>query len=374
MSRAGGRAGAVAVLLASLLPAWGAYAQSAPAHDDVDVTLIGGGDVDSLLDTIRELVGRLGLTLTPHVAKTAADVAPAPSARVVVEIDFTAPGEIVLSVRSDAAHAAGRRRIARDGSASVVREEVADAVRSMVEAQLMSGEAPDTGPAPSETAEPPPAPPPPPPTREQAPEAPPPVPQAARTFAIDLTTFAGVGPFAGNVSVLGRLGGGIVLASRRGLRPSLALTGEGSLPFESSADAVVAHTTIESARAVAAIEILRSSSWLAIDVGVGFGFDLVSVDSTSNLANANTYAPTKADAMVGASISANLALTPGVVLTLTALGDVDLASHRYVVEIGTAPGSAQDQLFAPWAVRPAAVLGFTFTTFGEGRFASRDPR
>ena len=171
MSAAGWRAGAVAVLLAGLLPAWGAHAQSAPAPDDVDVTLIGGGDVDSLVDTIHELVGRLGLTLTPHIAKTAADVVPAPSARVIVEIDFTAPGEIVLSVRSDAAHAAGRRRIARDGSASVVREEVADAVRSMVEAQLMAGEAPDAGPAPSETAEPPPPPPPPPPpTREQAPD------------------------------------------------------------------------------------------------------------------------------------------------------------------------------------------------------------
>jgi hypothetical protein len=359
-----------------MLPAWGAYAQSAPPPDDVDVTLIGGGDVDSLVDTIRELVGRLGLTLTPHVAKAATDVAPATSARVTVEIDFTAPGEIVLSVRSDAAHAAGRRRIARDGSASVVREEVADAVSSMVQAQLMSDEVPDAGPVPSETAEPPPPPPPPPPpTREQVPEAPP-APPAPRTFAIDLTTFAGVGPFAGNATVVGRLGGGIVLASRRGLRPSLALTGEGSLPFESSADAVVAHTTVESVRAVAAIEILRSHSWLAIDVGVGFGFDLVSVDSTSPLANAMTYSPAKTDWMAGASIAANLALATGVVLTLTALGDVDLvASHRYVVQNGTGPGAIQDSLlFTPWSVRPAAMLGFTFTTFGDARFASRDPR
>jgi len=105
MSRAGGRAGAVAVLLAGLLPAWGAHAQSAPAPDDVDVTLIGGGDVDSLVDTIHELVGRLGLTLTPYIAKTAADVVPAPSARVIVEIDFTAAQ--ILSETIRACRAAG---------------------------------------------------------------------------------------------------------------------------------------------------------------------------------------------------------------------------------------------------------------------------
>jgi hypothetical protein len=364
----------MAVLLAGVLPAWEAYAQPAPPPGDVDVTLVGGGDVDSLVDTIRELVGRLGLTLTPHVANTATDVVPAPSARVIVEIDFTAPGEIVLTVRSDAAHAAGRRRIARDGSASVVREEVADAVSSMVEAQLMSSEAPDAGPAPSETAEPPPPPPPPPPVREQVPEAPPARP-APRTFAIDLTTFAGVGPFAGNVSVVGRLGGGIVLASRRGLRPSLALTGEGFLPFDTSNDGVTAQTTIESVRAVAAIEILRSSSWLAVDVGAGFGFDLVSVDPTTVPAGAQPSPRTKGYAMASASIAANLALTPGVVLTLTALGDVDLASRRsYVVQNDTGLGPPQDLLFAPWPVRPAALLGFTFTTFGDGRFASREPR
>jgi hypothetical protein len=375
MSVARWRAGAVAVLLASVLPARGAYAQAAPPLDDADVTIIGGGsDVDSLVDTIRELMGRLGLALTAHVAKTATDVAPAPSARVVVEIDFTPPGEIVLSVRSDTGHAPGRRRIARDGSASVVREEVADAVSSMVAAQLMSGAAPDAGAARSETAEPPPPPSPaPPPALEPAPEAPPPAPRAPRPFAIDLTTFAGVGPFADDASVVGRLGGGIVLASRRGLRPSIALTGEGFLPFDSTTDGVVAHTSVGSVRAVSAIEILRLDSWLAIDVGAGFGFDVVSVDPAVPT-GASAYPRTEADPVACASIAANFALTPGVVLTLMALGDVDLAPHSYVVSIVTGPGTSEDPLFAPWRVRPAALVGFTFTTFGDARFASRDPR
>src|ERR1700722_5674451 len=101
MSAAGWRAGVAAALLAALLPARPAVAQTAARPPDlVDVTLIGAGsDADELLDSLRELIGRPGLTPTPHLAKSAGDVAPAPLARILVEIDFTPPGEIAMSVR-----------------------------------------------------------------------------------------------------------------------------------------------------------------------------------------------------------------------------------------------------------------------------------
>jgi|HubBroStandDraft_4_1064222.scaffolds.fasta_scaffold64283_2 hypothetical protein len=381
MPAAGWRAGVVAVLLTGVVPAREARAQAAAQpQGDVDVTLIGAGpDADGLVDTIRELVGRLGLTLTPHVAKTAADVGPAPSARVIVEVDFSTPGEIAMSARSDAEHAPARRRIARDGSPAVVREEVADAVSSMVESQLMSDEArkaaaaspPEEPPAP-----PPPEPPPepPPPAREQA--TPSPTHASARWFAVDLTTFAGAGPFAGNVGLVGRIGGGIVLASRRGLRPSLTVTGAGLLPFDTPSTAnVSARGEIESFRAVAAIEILRSYSWFAVDVGAGLGFDVLSVSgtSTSPLASIDTYSPLRADLVACAEIAANVALTPEVMLTLAAIGDGDLTPRRYQVDTA-ANASAPATVLTPWLVRPSAFAGFTFTTFGDGRFASRDPR
>jgi hypothetical protein len=369
----------MAVLLTGVLASARARAQPASQGADVDVTLIAAGpDADGLVATIRELVERLGLTLTPHLARTAADVAPAPAARVIVEVDFTPVGEIVVSARSDAEHAPARRRIARDGSAAVVREEVADTVSSMVESQLVSDEARRAAAAAAtDTAPPPPEPvlPPPPPQREAA-EAPSPSRTAARWFAVDLTTFAGAGAFAGNLGLVGRIGGGVVLASRRGLRPSLTVTGAGLLPFDTSAADVTMHADVESFRAIAAIELLRSYSWFALDVGAGSGFDVLSVNPVT-FPSAGTPSPptTRADVVLCAEVAANFALTPEVMLTIAAMGDGDLTSRRYQVATGAGtPTGTTDSLLAPWVVRPTAFAGFTFTTFGDGRFASRDPR
>jgi hypothetical protein len=370
----------VAVLLAGLWPAWPARAQPA-AHDaDVELTVAGAGaEADPLVDTVRELLGRLTLTLMPHVVATAAEAQGVPSARIVVDLDFTTPGEVAITVRGDATHPAARQRIVRDGSASVVREEVGEAVSSMVAARLLADAKRDAGaPPPAEPQEAPPPPPPPPapplaPPRAETVPTPPP---RDRPFAVDLTTFAGVGPLAGNVGIAGRLGGGVVFASRRGLHPSLLVEGAGLLPFGSSIDGVTVHTTIESFRAIGSLQVVRSYSWLAIDVGAGFGFDVLSVDPTTNLTAASTNPTTYTDPVACAVVAANFALTPGVVLTIAVAGDVDLTPRNYVVAQGpeSATATTGDSVFAPWPVRPTAFAGFTFTAFGDGRFASREPQ
>ena len=381
MPRAGWRAGAVAVLLAGIPAADGlGRAQSAPdATDVIDVTLIGAGaDGSAVVDTLREILGRLGLSVAAHV-QSAPGSPGTPLARVVVEIDFSSPGDVVLSVHSDASHAPAHRRIARDAAAPIIREEVADAVSSMVEAQLVSDAARDAAAPPNEPPpEPPVAAPPPPPAEppgEPATEAAAPAVTNHRWIAVDVTTFAGAGPFAGNVGVVGRLRGGLALASRRGLRPSLTIMGEGLLPFYTqNVEGVTAHTDVESFRAIAAIEILRADSWLAIDVGAGFGFDILSVDPNSVPASAPTS--TVWDPVVSAIVTANFALTPGVMFTVAIAGDADLESRSYLVKV-IAPGStrpAMDPLLSPWVVRPAAFAGFTITAFGDGRFASREVR
>jgi hypothetical protein len=373
------RAGAVAVLLAGLLPAWPARAQPA-AHDaDVEVTVVGAGaEADPLVDTIRDLLGRLTLTLAPHVAASAADAPSSPSARVVVDLDFTTPGEVGVTVRGDATHAAARQRIVRDGSASVVREEVGEAVSSMVAARLLADAKRDAGPPPPEPQEAPPPPPPPPAPLPEPPRAETVTTQPARDrpFAVDLTTFAGAGPLAGNVGIAGRLGGGVVFASRRGLHPSLLVEGAGVLPFGSSTDGVTVRTTLESFRAIGAIQAVRSYSWLAVDVGAGFGFDVLSVDPTTPPTAATTNPTTYTDPVACALVAANFALTPGVVLTIAVAGDVDLTPRNYVVAQGPAAATATtgDSVFAPWPVRPTALAGFTFTAFGDGRFAAREPQ
>jgi hypothetical protein len=67
------------------------------------------------------------------------------------------------------------------------------------------------------------------------------------------------------------------------------------------------------------------------------------------------------------SIAAHVPLADGVVLTLDALLDVDLASRRYVLD----DGGTDVSVLAPWRVRPMLLAGFTFTALGEGLFARR---
>jgi len=58
-------------------------------------------------------------------------------------------------------------------------------------------------------------------------------------------------------------------------------------------------------------------------------------------------------------------LVPSVVLTVMALGDLDLAPSRYVV----VQGAAVEPVLAPWTVRPTLLAGFTFTAVGQPIFA-----
>ncbi len=377
----------LAALLAGFLLAGRARAEPGDAAAaSVDVTIVGGGsDAEPLMDTIRELLGRLGLTVSGHFQRTDALAGPA---RAHVEIDLGVPGEVVLSVRSDAAHAPVRRTIARDGSGSIVREEVADAVRSAVESQLLSDEQRAAAPAPASPPEvaPPavtPATPPSPsvtapvPTKESpTAESPAVAPRPSSPwFAVDVTTLAGAGPFATNSGIVGRFGGGLSLASRRGLRPSLAVTGQALLPFDATSDNVSAHATIESVRVVPSIEALRSYSWFALEVGAGLGVDVLNVypNPTSVPAGSHTVGSLRTDPIACVILVGHFALTPGVVLTLAIAADVDPSARQYLVKSDTtAVGDpvTSGTVLSPWVVRPMVQAGFTFTAFGEGLFAS----
>ena len=92
------------------------------------------------MGTIRELLGRLGLGVEPHLVAVAS---PAPSAGgpagLSVWIDLASRYEAVAIVRRGRTEV--RRTIARDSSPAIVREEIGEAVRSGVEAQLLSDEA-----------------------------------------------------------------------------------------------------------------------------------------------------------------------------------------------------------------------------------------
>ncbi len=328
----------------------------------VEVTIVAGGDdADPLMSTIRELLGRLGLGVEPHVA-AAAPVGAEPewSAGLSVWIDLGSRYQAVAIVHSGRTEV--RRTIPRDSSPAIVREEIGEAVRLGVEAQLLADAAP-SAPAPTApTATPVPS--------AVGPEAPRPAAASTRWFALDLTILAGGGPVAIDSGFVPRVGGGAIIGSRRRMRPSLTVTAAYVVPFKSPPFAnVTTSATIVALRAVPAIEILHAS-WLAVNVGAGGGVDVIAVSSAKGLATIQIppQVANSVDPIVTAMVTAYAALAPGVAFTLVVGADVDLEPPDYYVG-----GPGGGDILTPWRVRPVALAGFTFTAVGNELFAARTP-
>jgi hypothetical protein len=162
------------------------------------------------------------------------------------------------------------------------------------------------------------------------------------------------------------LGGDVTVAGRRGWRPSLSLSARAVLPFGGSTDAVTGHASAFAVRALAGIEVVRTS-WFVLVGGAGGGADVLWASPTSAVLPPSVLGSgtTRADPMVTAFAAAHVRLVPSVVLTVMALGDLDLAPSRYVVD----DGAAVDPVLAPWRVRPTLLAGFTFTALGQPTFA-----
>jgi hypothetical protein len=387
----------LAVSWASILLAWPALAQvpqgtgvsngnpplasagtASQGQRIVDVTIVGGGEgAETLMQTIRELVGRLGLGVNPHLLSSP-DTASARSSTgglapgsMSVTVDMVSRYEAVATVKGPSGEV--RRGIPRDGSPSIVREVIGEAVRSSVEALLMAEQVPKPEPPPVV------APPEPPPTLVAPVPAPPPpdVPAANasnRWFALDITTFAGGGPVSSNSGIVPRVGGGVVLGSREGRRPSLTIEGAYLVPFAPTesvqGETVTVRTILVSMRAVASMELARMG-WGAVDVGAGAGADVVTVDRPGSAmdANVSTKSSTKADPVLAGLVTGYASLTPGVALTLAAGVEWDVTPAAYYV----AAGSGRSDIFVPWRVRPLLLAGFTFTAVGNGRFTGKTP-
>jgi hypothetical protein len=329
----------------------------------VDVTIVAGGDdAEPLMGTIRELLGRLGLSVDPHIV-TAAEVPSATNAPagLSVRVDLVSRYEAVATVRRGNQEV--RRTIPRDSSPAIVREEIGEAVRSGVEVQLLSEAAEHAAPPAPATPLPAPAPP------STPADLPPPSASSVRWAALDLAVLAGGGPIASNEVFVTRLGGAAVIASRRGLRPSLTLSGAFFVPFQPELSGVMMRTTIVSFRAVPGIEVVHASR-IAVDVGAGVGLDVISVGPSAGNGTLVQLEPgsSRVDPMLTALATGYAAITPGIAFTLEVGGEVDLAFPQYSAE-----GPGGGDILDPWPVRPFALAGFTFTTFGSALFAARTP-
>jgi hypothetical protein len=357
---------AAALVLSSSRPAHAladAAASATQAEGTVDVTLTGDDD-PQLRDAVRELLSRLHLVVTApgapaapgseHVASVRIDLSSRTDALIVVT--DAATGEVRL-----------RRTVPRDATAPIVREEIAHAVQSAVEAALVAARDRAAEPPP---APPPPAPPPivlPPPAAPVVKEEPRPAPAPAR-YGLELATLAGAGPVADGAGLTSRIGLGASAVSRAFLRPSFALSLLFAVPFDTGdAQLVAAHTTMFSLRAMPAVSLYRGA-WLSIDLGAGGGFDTITVaphSATLPPSNVNEQT-TRVDAILSSMLTAHARVAPGVVFLLSGGVDVDLDSRQYVF----AQGAEEAQVFAPWRVRPMVLAGFGFTALGDGFFPS----
>jgi hypothetical protein len=372
----------------------------------VDVNVVAGTeDARELVNTICEVVGRLGLPVNAHIVEqrppeSASDGQTPGIAR--VEIDLTSPSTAQVVVYGRGGDVVAMQRFARNTSSPVLREEIADAVRSAVEAQLLiepepSGrfvpsaastgagnaghraparvDAAPAGTSPFSVGEPAVAEPPsltPPPVALVAPtpsEAPVGRPSPVRWLEVDLSALAGVGDFEKRVSVVSRLGGEATVVYRKWLNPSLIIAGEYVVPFDTtSQQGVTAHSSIASMRVVPAIQVFHTPI-IAIDVGAGVGIDVMNTRLASSNATATNNSPsTRLDPVLRGLAAAHLALAPRVAISLNIACDIDVATNTPGYYVKSDAGYYY--VFSPFRVRPLALLGLTFAAFGEARLTS----
>lgn len=368
---------AIAAAFAAMTIATAAAADTVAPRRVVVVHVNGTPEETAALEgAMRELLGNLQLTM-------ATGSAPASSVLETVTVDVTAVGTKVV-VKS-ASGATVLERLIRGESAAIQREQIAHAVRGAAEAELLvdadrvAGRAPpvvDPPAAPPPPAvkepvpEPPPAPPPivvevKPPTAE-APVAPAP---KSSSFGLDLSTFVGVGGFAEDTAAVARVGGSLAIASRRGLRPQIALAALYAFPFETDYSrggevVLTSRTKLFSLRLMPGLTPLHAG-WFALETSAGGGFDMVTVDPTSSLLTGDQLgdSTTRVNPIFSAAVTGRATIAADVSLTLTAMLDLDPTSRSYVfVDRG-----ASTEVFSPWSLRPMVLAGISFAAFGGGR-------
>ena len=331
----------------------------------VEVVLVGGkGETGALVDTMRELLGRLGLVLDVRTVAQPDDARAPPRGSVAarVEIDLRSDKDttIVAFGKDGIPH---RRTLRRDPSLSIAREELAHAIQTVVCASLVADAVPPEAPN-AQPHDPP---------RGDTAVAPTglsaPAPKIERDallakvrspLAVDVNMLAGGGGFGDNAGAVMRVGAGAALVYRHGLSPSLGIDVHYVAPFDVSSPRVTANASDLMFRGMAGATFFRNT-WFALHAGIGGGADVLMVNARSAvLDTVNKSVPTFVDPILSSMVGADIGVVRNVSLTLRFVVDVDLASNRYLLDHGT----SQEVIFSPWNVRPALLLGFNFTPFG----------
>ena len=306
--------------------------------------------------SLAELLSRLGLGLA---------AAGAPGSLATVAVDWTSPSEGVLTVSEPSGRVVLLRRLPRTEKPAVGLEAAAHIAQAVVEELREQARR-----KPFKVAQ------------SQAPGAPGDAPVAALEassagdgraeqgrVALDVGAFVAGRLFGGDAPVA--FGFGLTTAVALGtvrFRPALWLHVGYHAPFENSNDWAQLTTHALAFRLVPKAGLFGGDNW-RLDAGLGGGADLFISRVRSSVLPPQLLGPPRADAapILTALVAGHLGVARSADLSLSFTLDVDLAPRRFVVNVGGSP----EELFNPWRVRPALLLGFSLSPVGPDPYRGR---
>lgn len=347
-----------------------------------------------LRDAIREILARRGVRVV--------DAGSEESGSALVRVDVSAaPGDAtrVVVTRGRDGSTLVQRTVAHERNPSISREEIAETVRTAVEAELLDRESSNesaatssggtsssggsAGKAVGATEAHPTNAPNPPAARATAP------PEASREaagpsgssedvgterssssstspLAFDIETFVAAGPFSSRSGAVVRPGFALSLVSRKVPRLGVGVLAQYALPFDIATADLAVHTQVLSLRTLVGIEAWRRDR-VTLSFGIGGGVDRLSVAPRSDTLPGSILEAksTRLDPVATGAASMRVRLGAGAVFLIRAMVDADFSERRYVIDDHGTPVD----VFVPWRVRPTLAIGFGFTAFGDPAFA-----
>jgi hypothetical protein len=330
-------------------------------------------DASALVETLRELVGRMGLGVqvvraeaSPWSGPDAPPVAPSERAR--IWVDESRPDQVTIvvsSARPGSVSAPLARIVPRGETRAITTEEVGHVIHATLESFLAS-----EGPPPESTVpkvEPtavvqgPPA-------VEATPQ--PVAPSPAGGFGLDVAGFATARQWGTNSNADFGGGGAVALSAGQGRwRPGLWISGAYSGAFDSQNTEVTLQTSATSLRAIPRVEI-AALRVLQVDVGAGAGMDVfhtVPRDPGALVMLGSTR--TVVDPVLTGQVVARIRVASSARLLVGVDVDYDFARHRYTALDAAGNRTA---VLEPWALRPSAMIGLCLPLLGAVACGGRE--
>jgi hypothetical protein len=283
--------------------------------------------------------------------------APGVLARVFVDLRSTAPGVLLIVIDGPTGRIAARREILREGSGEVMREQAAFILESLIEAEIEADRAAQAPPVAS-SATPPVASSATPPAASSAAPAPPGSAGAPPAAVLGVAPFLSAGRLSSETGLNG--GAGLAVGLTRGDGALGAwLLGRLLAPAHATTGGVDLRAGLFSARFLPTARLLGGAA-VSLDLGVGGGFDLLSVSSSTSGDAVARPSSRQLSAVLSGMLRAQVQLSGNVQFFAAGLLDGDLTPRRFVV----AQGTASQEILTPTPWRPSFLLGWTLALPG----------